>query len=130
MGQLDIISYPDGTSIICQNQGLLAVLLRVIRELQIPEVSGSISEQRILHAEELYRGYYDPSLKFVLPARDMKDGIGLAELFPEYLSLWLFARKILTDAMVVNHLDQVPVLLPRADCPFPEAGGTVRPIFE
>jgi hypothetical protein len=50
-------------------------------------------------------------------------------LFPEYLSLWLFARKILTDAMVVNHLDQVPVLLPRADCPFPEAGGTVRPIF-
>jgi hypothetical protein len=129
MGQLDIISYPDGTSIICQNQGLLAVLLRVIRELKIPEISESISEERILHAEEIYRSYYDPSLKFVLPARDMKDAIGLAELFPEYLSLWLFERKILTDAMVVNHLDRIPVLLPRTDCPHPEAGGTVRPIF-
>jgi hypothetical protein len=129
MGQLDIISYPEGTSIICQNQGLLAVLLRVIRELQIPGISSSIAEDRILHSEELYRSYYDPSLKFVLPMRDMKDAIGLAELFPEYLSLWLFGRKILTDTMVVNHLERIPVLLPRTDCPYPEAGGTVRPIF-
>ncbi len=31
--------------------------------------------------------------------------------------------------MVVNHLDRIPVLLPRTDCPYPEVGGTVRRIF-
>lgn len=129
MGQLDIISYPEGTSTICQNQGLFAVLLRVICELQIPEISAAISQERILHAEELYRSYYDPSLKFVLPARNIQNAIGLAELFPEFLSLWLFGKKILTDTMVVNHLEQIPVLLLRAGCPYPETGGTVRPIF-
>lgn len=129
MGQLDIIAYPEGTSIICQNQGLLAVLLRVIRELRISGVSDSISEARILHAEELYRSYYDPERKFILPARDMKDAIGFAELFPEYLSLWLFGRKVLTDEMVVNHLDRIPVMLARPDCPHPELGGSVRPVF-
>jgi hypothetical protein len=65
----------------------------------------------------------------MLPARDIKDAIGFAELFPEYLSLWLFNRKILTDDMVLNHLGQMPVMLPRADCPYPELGGTVRPVF-
>jgi hypothetical protein len=129
MGQLDIIAYPNGTSDICQNQGLLAVLLRVIRELQIPGVSKQISEERIAKAEEIYRSYYDPEREFVLPARNILDAIGFAELFPEYLSLWLFGRKILTDEMVVNHLDQIPVMLPRKGAPHPEVGGTVRPIF-
>jgi hypothetical protein len=41
----------------------------------------------------------------------------------------LFGRKILTDEMITNHLDRIPVLLPRKDAPYPEAGGTVRPIF-
>ena len=129
MGQLDIVAYPQGTSVICQNQGLLAVTLHVIRELNIPGISNTITEGHISQAEELYRSYYDPVRKFMLPARDIKDAIGFAELFPEYLSLWLFNRKILTDDMVLNHLGQMPVMLPRADCPYPELGGTVRPVF-
>jgi hypothetical protein len=129
MGQLDIVAYPEGTSIICQNQGLLAVLLRVIRELQVPGISNSISDQHIAQAEDGYRSYYDPARKFVLPARNITDAIGFAEIFPEYLSLWLFNRKILTDEMVTNHLDQIPVMMPRPEAPYPEMGGTVRPIF-
>jgi hypothetical protein len=31
--------------------------------------------------------------------------------------------------MVVNHLNRIPTMMPRTDCPHPEAGGTVRPIF-
>ena len=31
--------------------------------------------------------------------------------------------------MLVNHLDRIPVLMPRPDAPYPEVGGTVRPIF-
>jgi hypothetical protein len=129
MGQLDVIRYPEGTSTICENQGILAVTLRVIKELQIPGVSETISEEYLGKAEELYRSYYDPSRKFLRPARDIADAIGFAEIFPEYLSLWLFNRKILTDEMVVNHLDRIPAMMPRKDCPHPEAGGTVRPIL-
>jgi hypothetical protein len=129
MGQLDVIRYPEGTSAICENQGMLAVLLRVIKELQIPGASETVLEAPIGNAEEIYRRYYDPARKFMRPARDIADAIGFAEIFPEYLSLWLFGRKILTDEMVVNHLDRIPVMMPRKDCPHPEAGGTVRPIL-
>jgi len=129
MGQLDVIRYPEGTSAICENQGMLAVTLRVIKELQIPGVSETISEEYLGEAEELYRSYYDPARKFLRPARDITDAIGFAEIFPEYLSLWLFGRKILTDEIVVNHLDRIPAMMPRKDCPHPEAGGTVRPIL-
>jgi hypothetical protein len=129
MGQLDVIRYPEGTSVICENQGVLAVTLRVIKELQIPGVSETIHDSHLARAEELYRSYYDPARKFLRPARDIDDAIGFAEIFPEYVSLWLFNRKLLTDEMVVNHLDRIPVMMPRAECPFPQAKGTVRPIL-
>jgi len=129
MGQLDVIRYPEGTSDICENQGMLAVTLRVIKALEISGVSDKISEDYIHKAEEAYRSYYDPRLKRVRPARHIADAIGFGEIFPEFLSLWLFKRKILTDEMLVNHLDRIPVLMPRPDAPYPEIGGTVRPIF-
>ena len=129
MGQLDVIDYPQGTSDICENQGMLAVTLRVIKELDIPGVSGRISEDYLGKVEEAYRSYYDPARKIVRPVRNITDAIGFGEIFPEFLSLWLFKRKILTDEMMLNHLDSIPVLMPRQDAPYPEAGGTVRPIF-
>jgi hypothetical protein len=129
MGQLDVIQYPEGTSILCENEGMLAVLLRTIRELEIPELSATISQSYIAKAEEGYRSYYDASLGFLCPARNIRDAIGFADIFPEFLSLWLFNRKILTDEMVVSHLNRIPVMLPRNNCPFPEEGGSVRPIF-
>jgi hypothetical protein len=129
MGQLDVINYPEGTSELCENQGMLAVTLRVIKELKITGVSEQISEDYIQKTESVYRSYYDPVLKFVRPTRQISDAIGFGEIFPEFLSLWLFGRKILTDEMITNHLDRIPVLLPRKDAPYPEAGGTVRPIF-
>ena len=129
IGQLDVIHYPEGTRILCENQGMLAVLLRAIRELQIPEISASISESYIAKAEQEYRSYYDAARGFLLPARNITDAIGFSDIFPEFLSLWLFKRPILTDEMVVNHLNHIPVMLPRKDCPYPIEGGTVRPIF-
>ena len=129
MGQLDVIRYPEGTSTICENQGMLAVTSRVIKELQIPGVSETISDAYLGKAEEVYRSYYDSARKFLRPARDIGDAIGFAEIFPEYLSLWLFGRKILSDEMVTNHLDRIPAMMSRKDCPHPEAGGAVRPIL-
>lgn len=129
IGQLDIVSYPEGTNILCENQGMLAVLLRTIRELQIPGVSASISESYIAKAEQIYRSHYDASRGFMLPARDIHDAIGFSDIFPEFLSLWLFKRKILTDKMVTSHLDKIPLMLPNNNCPYPGEGGTARPIF-
>jgi len=129
MGQLDVVDFPEGTSEICENQGILAVLLRVIRQLKISGISDGISDQYIAKAEEVYRSYYDPILKFVRPARDISDAIGFGEIFPEFLSLWLLGRKILPDEMLINHLDRIPLLLPNKAAPHPELGGTVRPIF-
>jgi hypothetical protein len=129
MGQLDVVNFPKGTSDICENQGILAVVLRVIKELRIPGVSERISDDYIAKSEEVYRSYYDPMLKRVRPARDINDAIGLCEIFPEFLSLWLFGRKMLTDEMLINHLDRIPPLLPSKNAPYPELDGTVRPIF-
>ena len=129
MGQLDVIDYPEGTVELCENQGMLAVTLRVIQQLGIPGLSERISDHYIEQAERIYRSYYDPALKFLSPARNIKDAIGFAEIFPEFLSLWLFGRKILSDEMVISHLERIPVLLPHKDAPFPAVGGTVRPIF-
>ena len=105
------------------------MLLRVIRQLKISGISDGISDQYIAKAEEVYRSYYDPILKFVRPARDISDAIGFGEIFPEFLSLWLLGRKILPDEMLINHLDRIPLLLPNKAAPHPELGGTVRPIF-
>ena len=129
MGQLDVIRYPEGTSIICENQGMLAVTLRAIKELRIPGVSETIQDSHLAKAKDLYRSYYDPAKKFMRPARNIGDAIGFAEIFPEFLSLWLFQRKILTDEMVVNHLDRIPPMIPHTECPYPAENGTVRPIL-
>jgi hypothetical protein len=129
MGQLDVIRYPEGTSTICENQGMLAITARVLKELQIAGVSEKISEEYLAKTETLYRSYYDPARKFMRPAKDIADAVGFAEIFPEFLSLWLFGRKILTDEIVVNHLDRIPAMMPRQDCPNPETAGTVRPIL-
>ncbi len=129
IGQLDVIHYPEGTKILCENQGMLAVLLRVIRELRIPEISASISDNYMAKAEQEYRSYYNAERGFLFPARNITDAIGFSDIFPEFLSLWLFKQPILTDEMVVNHLNRIPVMLARKDCPYPNEGGTVRPIF-
>jgi len=129
VGQNDVIDFPEGTTDICTSQGMWAVTLRVIKELNIPAISENISEDYIAKGEEAYRSYYDPVRKIVRPARNITDAIGFDEIFPEFLSLWLFNRKILTGEMMCNHLDRMPVFLPRKDAPYPETGGTARAIL-
>jgi hypothetical protein len=128
IGQNDVMEFPGGTTQIAVNQGMWAVTLRVIRELGIPGISEQISDSQMESAENAYRSYYDPQFKRVRPAVGVTDAIGFEEIFPEFLSLWLFHRKILSDEMVQNHLDQIPAMLARRDAPHPQAG-TVRPIL-
>jgi hypothetical protein len=113
-----------------RKQCLFAVTPRVIKELKIAGISEFASEDYIQKAEGFYRSHYDPARKFICPARGITNAIGFAELFPEHLSLWLYNRKLLTDEMVMNHLERIPVLLPNDQSPHPEISGTVRPIFD
>ena len=129
IGQNDVMEFPQGTTEVAANQGMWAVTLRVIKELAIPGVSERITDDYIAKAEDAYRSYYDSNLKRLRPARKVTDAISFDEIWPEFLSLWAFHRKILTDDMVQNHLDHIPVMLPQRDAPHPELGGTVRPIL-
>ena len=123
MSQIDIIDYTPKTDRLCVNQGMLAIALRTIKELGF-----AVSEDYVLKAEKAYRAFYDPQRKHLMFDRNYPDMISLTDLEPEFFSLWLFNRPILTDEMVTSHLERTPVLNKAAGAPHPEFG-TTAPIL-
>jgi len=119
LSQVDIVDFNPKTDHLGVNQGMLAIALRTIKELGF-----DISETYIQKAEAEYRNFYDAGRKHILFDRNFPDIITLTDLEPEFFSLWLFNRPILTDEMVKNHLDQVPVLNKVSNSPHPELGTT------
>ena len=119
LSQVDIVDFKPKTDRLGVNQGMLAIALRTIKELGF-----DISEAYIQKAEEEYRNFCDPERKHILFDRNFPDVITLTDLEPEFFSLWLFNRPMLTDEMVKNHLDQIPVLNKVPDSPHPEYGTT------
>jgi hypothetical protein len=119
MSQVDIIDYNPKTDRLGVNQGMLAIALRTIKELGF-----EVSEDHIQKTEKEYRNFYDPVRKHLLFDRNFPDIISSTDLEPEFFSLWLFNRPLLTDEMVVNHLEQIPVLNKVANSPHPEYGTT------
>jgi hypothetical protein len=123
LGQIDIIDYTPKTSRLALNQGMLAIALRTIRELGF-----EVSEECVSKAEEEYRNFYDDKRKHLLFDRSYPEIISVTDLEPEFFSLWMFDRPILTDEMVKNHLEQIPALNKNSDAPHPEMG-TTAPIL-
>ena len=121
--QVDIIDFNPKTDRLAVNQGMLAIALRTIRELGYP-----VSASHIEKAEQAYRNFYDVKRKHLLFDTNFPDLISVTDLEPEFFSLWLFNRPILTDEMVINHLNQIPLLNKVADSPHP-AYGTTAPIL-
>jgi hypothetical protein len=119
LSQVDIVDFNPKTDRLGVNQGMLAIALRTIKELGF-----DISIDYIQKAEAAYRNFYDPKRKHLLFDRNFPDIITLTDLEPEFFSLWLFNRPILTDEMVQNHLDQIPVLNKVPNSPHPEYGTT------
>jgi hypothetical protein len=119
LSQVDIIDYEPKTDRLGVNQGMLVIALRTIKELGF-----DIPEAYIEKAEKEYRNFYDVKRKHLLFDRKFPDIISLTDLEPEFFSLWLFKRPMLTDEMVKNHLDQIPVLNKVANSPHPEYGTT------
>jgi hypothetical protein len=119
LSQVDIVDFNPKTDRLGVNQGMLAIALRTIKELGF-----DIAESYIEKAEKEYRNFYDVKRKHVLFDKNFPDIISFTDLEPEFFSLWLFNRPILTDEMVKNHLDQMPVLNKVANSPHPEYGTT------
>ncbi|MFZ1678386.1 MAG: hypothetical protein WAT91_13990 [Saprospiraceae bacterium] len=119
LSQVDIVDFNPKTDRLAVNQGMLAIALRTIKELGF-----DISDDYILRAEIEYRKFYDAERKHLLFDRNFPDIITLTDLEPEFFSLWLFKRQILTDEMVRNHLDQIPHLNKVLNSPNPEYGTT------
>jgi len=121
--QIDIVDFNPKTDRLAVNQGMLAIALRTIKELGI-----DIPEAYIAKTEQEYRNFYDPKRGHLLFDRNFPDIISLNDLEPEFYSLWLFNRPILTDEMVKNHLDHIPILNKVPNSPHPELG-TTAPIL-
>jgi hypothetical protein len=119
LSQVDIVDFNPKTDRLAVNQGMLAIALRTIQELGF-----DVSSAYILKAEEGYRNFYDNERKHLLFDRNYPEIISLTDLEPEFFSLWLFNRPILTDEMVKNHLDQIPALNKVENSPHPETGTT------
>jgi hypothetical protein len=102
---------------------MLAIALRTINELGY-----EIPETYIAKAEQEYRNFYDIQRGHLLFDRNFPDLINLNDLEPEFFSLWLFNRPMLTDEMVISHLSQVPILNKVTNSPHPELG-TTAPIL-
>ncbi len=119
LSQVDIVDFNPKTDRLAVNQGMLAIALRTIKELGF-----NISEKYIRKAETEYRKFYDAGRKHLLFDKKYPDIITLTDLEPEFFSLWLFKREILTDEMVRNHLDQIPHLNKVFNSPHPEYGTT------
>lgn len=119
LSQIDIIDYQPETDRLAVNQGMFAIALRTIKELGF-----GISEAYVEKAEQEYRNFYDVERKHILFDKNYPDIITLTDLEPEFFSLWLFNKPILTDEMVINHLEKMPILNKVSNSPHPEYGTT------
>ncbi len=119
LSQVDINKYEPKTDKLAVNQGMFAIALKTIKELGY-----DISDSYIEKAETAYLNFYDVERKHLLFDTDFPDIITMTDLEPEFFSLWLFDKPMLTDEMVINHLEQMPILNKVPNSPHPEYGTT------
>ena len=103
LGQNDVVDYPAGTTDLAVNQGMWAVTLKVAKELGFP-----VNEEYIEKANAAYRAFYDKKSGYLIDNKKFKHVISFNSLLPEFASIWLFNKTILTDEMVINTLNKIP----------------------
>ena len=119
LSQVDINKYEPKTDRLAVNQGMFAIALKTIKELGY-----NVSESYIEKAEKAYLNFYDAERKHLLFDKDFPEVITMTDLEPEFFSLWLFDKPMLTDEMVINHLEQIPILNKVPNSPYPKYGTT------
>lgn len=106
MGQNDVSTYPGNkkTSAISVNQGVWAITLQVARDLGL-----LVNQEWIDKAIAEYCAFYDPSLGYIINDKCYPYAISVGDLMPEFVSLWLWNKPMLSHEAVVNTLDRIPV---------------------
>ena len=119
LSQIDVNIYEPKTDKLAVNQGMFAIALKTIRELGY-----DISDAYIQKAVTGYLDFYDVKRKHLIFDRDFPDIITMTDLEPEFFSLWLYDEPMLSDEMVINHLEQMPILNKVTNSPHSEYGTT------
>ncbi len=119
MSQIDVMVYNPKTERMAANQGMFALALKTINALGV-----KIDDEYMTQAEAEYLKFYDTERKHLLFDKNYPDLISFTDLIPEFLSLWIFDKPMLTDEMVQNHLNQIPVMNKSDKAPYPEMGTT------
>lgn len=93
----------DKPEVITYNQGLYALALRFLLEMEQPGVPQEMAER----AAAVYRERYDEKLGFITQGRwragrELQDG---SALLPEFLHRWWFGKGLLEDAAIVATVD-------------------------
>lgn len=103
--QMDVMWTHDEMQIYAVNQGMMAVVLRCCLQMGL-----DVTEAEIGQLEERYRSMYDPARGYIISWKKRPEIIALYDLMPEFLSLWLFNRPILSDEMVIRTLKKFPLI--------------------
>ena len=105
LGQNDVATYPGDkkTSDLSVNQGVWAVTLQVARDLGLPVVP-----DRIDRAIAEYQAFHQEPLGYLVSDRLHPYAISMGDLMPEFVSLWLWGKPMLSDAAVTGTLEHVP----------------------
>lgn len=105
LGQNDVATYPGDkkTSDLSVNQGVWAVTLQVARDLGLP-----VSPDRIDRAIAGYLAFYQETPGYLVSDRLHPYAISMGDLMPEFVSIWLWDKPMLSDAAVIGTLEHVP----------------------
>lgn len=97
------ISYYENNEELCVNQGMYAVFLRAAKELGY-----DIADEYIEKSEKAYVSYYNESDGSMSLMKGEMLSTTIDNLIPEFLSLWMFDYKMLTDEQVKGFLSNYP----------------------
>ena len=105
LSQNDVVFYEQKTSSLAVNQGVYAVTLMAAKELGF-----DINQDYIDRTVQEYRNFYDEEKGYIVSDKDFPYVISLTDLMPEFVSWWLWDAPMLESRMVINTLNEVPLI--------------------
>jgi hypothetical protein len=96
---------PNVSEAISHNQGLLCLARRAMRRM----ILGGVTDQDVAAAQARYRSFYNVTRGYLTLGwySNFAWAQDISAVFPEFLSRYLYNEPILTDQMVVNHVERI-----------------------
>lgn len=96
---------PEVSEAIAHNQGLLSLARRSMVRLGL----GQVTESDVAAAQERYRSFYSARRGYLTLGKYSKFARAqdISAVFPEFLSRFLYDEPILTNSMVLSHVERI-----------------------